>query len=494
VISSDQPGIFTKNYEFVAEDLQGVGFQNFTIQNNTITSTSGIALQTYYNNNGSTTVANFSNNKTSGRIDSSYTVAQSNNNSSVVPNCSSTPPPPSNIPPNATAGADQNITLPSNSVTLIGLGTDSDGSVASYSWTKLSGTGSSITSSLSASTTVTGLSQGVYTFRLTVTDNGGATASDDVVIIVNAPGFTLSAGVDQSITLPTSSVLLSGIVSGGATASTYAWTKMSGPSATISSSSSISTSITGLTQGVYDFQLTVTDILGRILSDTVRVTVNGSNLITNNPPIVNAGVDKIITGTTVQLSGLASDPDGNPLTYLWTQVFGANASNISSRNTLGTSVSNLSVGTYTFSLSVTDTLNTTSTDLVNITVQSPNIIGGAGGGGGGGSTTSPITTGANNSTNTTFPLFVSMSNAAPVINIPSVGVRVTSTPIEKQNLQMFLNWILGTKITPLVVDGKWGQKTTNAIKLFQTLNGLKPDGTFGKISAAKAISLLGGGY
>jgi hypothetical protein len=92
----------------------------------------------------------------------------------------------SNQSPVANAGADQSITLPANSVTLTGSGTDADGSIASYAWTKLSGGAATITSPSSASTTITGLVQGSYTFRLTVTDNGGATASDDVLITVNA--------------------------------------------------------------------------------------------------------------------------------------------------------------------------------------------------------------------------------------------------------------------------------------------------------------------
>src|SRR4029079_6643425 len=91
-----------------------------------------------------------------------------------------------NQAPTVNAGADQTITLPANSVPLTGSGTDADGTIASYAWTKISGGAATITSPSSASTTVTGLAQGSYTFRLTVTDNGGATATDDVVVNVNA--------------------------------------------------------------------------------------------------------------------------------------------------------------------------------------------------------------------------------------------------------------------------------------------------------------------
>jgi hypothetical protein len=98
---------------------------------------------------------------------------------------SGTTPPPNN-PPVATAGQPQTITLPVNSVTLTGAGTDSDGTIVSYSWIKNSGPSATITSPSSANTTVTGLVQGVYVFKLTVTDNQGAMASDFVQITGSA--------------------------------------------------------------------------------------------------------------------------------------------------------------------------------------------------------------------------------------------------------------------------------------------------------------------
>ena len=92
-----------------------------------------------------------------------------------------------NQSPTANAGADQSITLPTNTVSLSGSGTDPDGTISSYSWTKISGPAAgTITNATSAATTVTGLVQGVYQFQLKVTDNNGATALDTVQITVNA--------------------------------------------------------------------------------------------------------------------------------------------------------------------------------------------------------------------------------------------------------------------------------------------------------------------
>ncbi|HEU0109591.1 MAG TPA: hypothetical protein VFQ73_01890, partial [Flavisolibacter sp.] len=72
------------------------------------------------------------------------------------------------------AGTDVITTLPVDTVLFKGTVTGTD-SIASYQWTKVSGGAATITSPSSASTTITGLVQGSYVFRLTVTDNGGAT-------------------------------------------------------------------------------------------------------------------------------------------------------------------------------------------------------------------------------------------------------------------------------------------------------------------------------
>lgn len=96
------------------------------------------------------------------------------------------PPPAANQVPTANAGTDKTITLPTSSVTLTGSGTDADGSIVSYLWTKISGNGGTISSTTNASTNITGLTEGSYTFQLKVTDNAGATSTDNVIINVNA--------------------------------------------------------------------------------------------------------------------------------------------------------------------------------------------------------------------------------------------------------------------------------------------------------------------
>ena len=100
----------------------------------------------------------------------------------------------------------------------------------------------------------------MYQFQLQVIDNNGATATDVISITVNAAANippVADAGLDQTITLPVNIVTLSGSGSDAdGTIATYNWTKISGPAIyTIVNPGSAATDITGLVQGVYQFQL-----------------------------------------------------------------------------------------------------------------------------------------------------------------------------------------------------------------------------------------------
>lgn len=106
---------------------------------------------------------------------------------------------PVNQPPVVNAGSNQNVTLPATP-TLTAIASDPDGSIASYSWTLLSGTSATITSPATASTTITGLAAGTYVFRCTVTDDKGATAYSDVQLTVTDPNAARNAFFNFSMT------------------------------------------------------------------------------------------------------------------------------------------------------------------------------------------------------------------------------------------------------------------------------------------------------
>ena len=284
-----------------------------------------------------------------------------------------------NNPPTANAGPDQSITLPTNSVTLTGSGTDTDGTITAYLWTKISGpTAGTIANSASATTTVTALVQGTYKFELKVTDNNGAVGRDTMQVIVNPdPNVppTANAGPDQSITLPTNSVSLSGSgTDPDGTITAYLWTKISGPAAgTITNSASAATTVTALVQGIYKFELKVTDNNGAVGRDTMQVIVNPAP---NVPPTANAGPDQNITlpANTISLSGSGNDPDGTITAYLWTKIAGPAAGAITNSAAAATTVTALVQGTYQFELKVTDNSGATAKDTMVVVVNpDPNI-------------------------------------------------------------------------------------------------------------------------
>jgi hypothetical protein len=284
-----------------------------------------------------------------------------------------------NHPPTANAGQDQTITLPTNSLTLSGSGADSDGTISSYQWTKISGPSSySILNFTSPVTSITGFVQGIYQFQLTVTDNNGATVTDTMQVTVNpAPNQSpvANAGSDQSIILPLNAVTLTGSGSDpDGTISSYHWKVISGPSDyNIMNASSPGTDVAGLVQGTYQFQLTVTDNNDATATDVVLVTVNAAG---NISPNANAGSDQIVILplNAITLSGSGSDVDGTVVSYVWTEVSGPSGYNIVNANSPSTDVSGLIQGTYQFQLTVTDNNGAIGTNIMQVTVNAaPNI-------------------------------------------------------------------------------------------------------------------------
>lgn len=287
--------------------------------------------------------------------------------------------PPTNQRPVANAGTDTTITYPANSVTLDGAASkDADGSIVTWAWTKIAGPSQfSITSAGTANTTVTGLAVGVYAFQLTVTDDKGATASDDVTVTVLAANLApvANAGADINITLPANSANLYGGASSDPDGSIvkFAWSQISGPSSiTIVNENAESASVSNLLAGTYVFQLAVTDNNGATATDNVNVIVNKIGTPANQPPVANAGTDITITlpTTSVNLTGkLSSDPDGSIVKYAWSKVSGPTSFLIVSTDFMNTVVSHLVAGTYVFRLMVTDNNGATANDDVTVVVN-----------------------------------------------------------------------------------------------------------------------------
>ena len=185
----------------------------------------------------------------------------------------------SSSPPLANAGTDKTITLPTNIATFNGAGTDPDGgAISAYQWTQQSGPNTaSLNGENTADLTVGGLVAGNYVFRLTVTDDQNETGTDDVALVVQTAAGSAPiavAGTDQTLVMPTNTIILNGTGSDpdGGTVS-FLWTKVSGPNATLSGAATTALTASNLVEGNYVFRLTVTDDENDTAFDEVGVTV-----------------------------------------------------------------------------------------------------------------------------------------------------------------------------------------------------------------------------
>jgi hypothetical protein len=101
--------------------------------------------------------------------------------------------------PVADAGPNKTLIAPLNSITLTGKATDSDGTITSVTWTKLSGPSAVMSGENTTTLNLSELVQGTYIFRFTVADNNNAEAYDDVTVTVNPEPVNTAAVVSFTL-------------------------------------------------------------------------------------------------------------------------------------------------------------------------------------------------------------------------------------------------------------------------------------------------------
>jgi hypothetical protein len=241
--------------------------------------------------------------------------------------------PAANQPPVVSAGPDQTISLPA-SATLSGTATD-DGwpnppGKLTTTWNQVSGPGTVTFGNAGAlSTSASFSTAGTYALKLTAND-GSLSASSQITLTVNPANQppVVSAGPDQTITLPASATL-----SGTATDDgwpnppgklTTTWSQVSGPgTVTFGNASALSTSASFSIAGTYVLKLTAND--GSLsASSQMSVTVNPAN----QPPVAENGesylqrtqplrmttqVADVYSPLALTLKG--TDPDGDRLNF-----------------------------------------------------------------------------------------------------------------------------------------------------------------------------------
>src|SRR2546428_1433984 len=286
-----------------------------------------------------------------------------------------------NQPPVANAGPDQTVSE-GGSVGLNGAASsDPDGDTLSHSWTQTAGPTVTLSNSNTVTPTFTApqisTSNVVLTFRLTVSDGKGGTATDTVDVIVqniNQPPVA-NAGPDQTVS-EGALVTLNGTLSSDpdGDVSTYSWLQTNGTAILLNNSTSTVTTFTAPNVnnegGTLTFDLTVSDNKGQTHTDSVNIVIRNIN----QPPVADAGLDRSVNaGTLIDLNGTgSSDPDNDSLTYSWTQIKGTSVVLIDA-NTATPSFAAPLVDAdgeiLTFKLTVTDHDGLTDTDTVIITIS-----------------------------------------------------------------------------------------------------------------------------
>lgn len=278
-----------------------------------------------------------------------------------------------NVAPTVSAGNDITINA-GQKLSLTASGADANSDSLTYTWTFGEGPSISLPAMTTQALSLTPQNAGSYKFSVKCYDGVNYSASDEVTVTVNAVNSapTANAGIDRTVQLG-SVVTMDGSDSSDPNNNTltYKWSQLSGPQ--ISSCSNLYTaspSFTANYTGAYVIQLIVNDGTVDSTADTVTITVVSGN----NAPSADAGDDSTVNvGTLVALDASGSlDPDGDALSYTWSQVSGATVSLTGSTSVRPTFTPTVA-GVLEFKVVVSDG-QAQSEDTVQVTVNSTNHV------------------------------------------------------------------------------------------------------------------------
>lgn len=207
-----------------------------------------------------------------------------------------------NLPPVADAGADFSINEGQGAMLSSGANTgDPNGDTLSYAWTQVSGPSVALANADTATasfTTPAVCSDTPLVFRLTVSDPGGLSHSDEITVTVqniNAPPVA-NAGADFTVDGGQSAMLSAAGSTDADTCQTlsYAWTQTSGPSVALANASTATPSFTAPSVNAdtpLTFHLSVRDSSNAEGGDDIVVTVRppAGPSIGNNSPVGGLG-------------------------------------------------------------------------------------------------------------------------------------------------------------------------------------------------------------
>ena len=212
---------------------------------------------------------------------------------------------------------------------------------ATYDWSGIgiSGTGQTVTVSA-------GLAAGTYDYNVTVTDANGCSGTAATTVVVNPEPVVSIDPTDDICEYETATLVANG------PAGTYEWTGDG-----LDNTTGSTVTVSDLTAGDYDYTVTMTDANGCSATASTTLTVNPTPTVSIEP----LGSVCETTEVTLTATGSAgvSEWSGEGLT-----------------STSGQSVTatNLSVGTYVYTVTITDANGCTNTDEATLEVDGTPVV------------------------------------------------------------------------------------------------------------------------
>ncbi|PWB23977.1 gliding motility-associated C-terminal domain-containing protein [Flavobacterium sp. HTF] len=206
--------------------------------------------------------------------------------------------------------------------------------------------------------TASGLAQNTaYTFTWTIA-NGCDTSSDTVTVATNnSQGANADAGPDQCLPAGTATITLA---ANNPAPGTGSWVQTSGIAVIITNPGQYNTTVTGLSDGDYEFTWTISGVGCTDDSDTVGITIAPS--IT----VAQAGADQSICGSTATVT--ANTPAAGE-TGLWEFVSGGDGPVITNPSNPTTTITGLTTGAWVYKWTISRGVCVSSSDSVQLNIN-----------------------------------------------------------------------------------------------------------------------------